>query len=126
MAMPGGVRFFVFFFAIFAASEANAQSQPIDAQAKALELITKTADSICSIVKQAGSSESLTVKGEVKAQLNGLIKKLADLGISGAADFNSDQYEGVIRTDLATAIKNNAECKFNVFDKLQAKMIKSG
>jgi hypothetical protein len=125
MAMLGGVRFFVFFFAIFAASEASAQSQSMDAQAKALDLITKAADSVCSTVKQAGSSESLNVKGEVKAQLNGLIKQLADLGINGAADFNSDQYEGVIRTDLATAVLNNAQCKFNVFDKLQAKMIKS-
>jgi hypothetical protein len=125
MVMLGGVRIFGFVFAIFAASEASAQSQSIDVQAKALDLITKTADSVCNIVKQAGSSESLNVKGEVKAQLNGLIKKLADLGINGAADFNSDQYEGVIRTDLATAIQNNAQCKFNVFDKLQAKMIKS-
>jgi hypothetical protein len=126
MTMLGGVRFFVFFVAISAASEANAQSQSIDVQAKALDLITKTADSVCGIVQHHGNSESLNVKGEVKAQLSGLIKQLADLGISGAADFNSDQYEGVIRTDLATAIRNSAECKLNVFDKLQAKMIKSG
>jgi hypothetical protein len=123
--MLGGVRIFGFVFAIFAASEASAESQSIDVQAKALDLITKTADGVCSTVKQAGTSESLDVKGEVKAQLNGLIKQLADLGISGAADFKSDQYENVIRTDLATAIQNNAQCKFNVFDKLQAKMIKS-
>ncbi|QQO35331.1 hypothetical protein JJC00_06510 [Bradyrhizobium diazoefficiens] len=124
--MPGGVYFLVFFFAIFAASQANAQSQSIDAQAKALDLITKTADSVCGIVKTAGNSESMKVKGEVKAQLSGLIRQLADLGISGDADFNSDKYEGFIRTDLATAIQNSAQCKFNVFDKLQAKMIKSG
>jgi len=123
--MLGGGRFFVFCFAIFAASEAEAQSQTIDAQAKALDLITKTADSVCSIVTLAGNSQSLKVKGEVKAQLSGLIKQLADLGISGDADFNSDKYEGFIRADLATAIQNNAQCKFNVFDKLQAKMIKS-
>lgn len=122
--MPGGIRIFGFVFAIFAASEASAQPQAIDVQAKALDLITKTADSVCSIVTQHGSSESVNVKGEVKAQLDGLIKKLADLGINGAADWKSDQYEGVIRTDLASAIQNNAQCKFNVFDKLQAKMIK--
>ncbi|WP_159109435.1 hypothetical protein [Bradyrhizobium sp. USDA 3458] len=54
-----------------------------------------------------------------------MIKQLADLGISAAADFNSDQHVNVIRTDLAAAIKDNAQCKFNVFDKLQARMIKS-
>ena len=123
--MSGVARLFAFCFAIVAASEAQAQSQTIDAQAKALDLITKTADSVCSIVTLAGNSQNLKVKGEVKAQLNGLIKQLADLGISGDADFNSDKYEGLIRTDLAAAIQNNAQCKFNVFDKLQAKMIKS-
>ncbi|HEV2156284.1 hypothetical protein [Bradyrhizobium sp.] len=123
--MLGGARFFVLCFAILAASKAEAQPQSLDAQAKALDLITKTADSVCSIVTLAGNSQSLKIKGEVKAQLNGLIRQLADLGISGDADFNSDKYEGLIRTDLATAIQNNAQCKFNVFDKLQAKMIKS-
>ncbi|QOZ33255.1 hypothetical protein XH92_17550 [Bradyrhizobium sp. CCBAU 53421] len=123
--MLSGIRIVGSIFAIFSASEASAQSQAIDAQAKALDLITNAADRICSIVNQAGSSESLNVKGEVKAQLSGLIRQLAELGINGAADFNSDQYVGVIRTDLATAIKDNAQCKFNVFDKLQAKMIKS-
>ncbi|MGY4226391.1 hypothetical protein ACVMIH_003752 [Bradyrhizobium sp. USDA 4503] len=123
--MLSGVRIVGFVFAIFFASDASAQSQSIDAQAKALDLITKTADSVCSIVEHHGNSESLNVKGEVKAQLSGLIRQLADLGISGAADFNSDQYVNVIRTDLAVAIKDNAQCKFNVFDKLQAKMIKS-
>jgi hypothetical protein len=103
---------------------ALAQPEPIDAQAKALALITDAADRLCSIVKQAGSSQSLKVQGDVKAQLNGLIRQLVDAGISGAADFNADQYEGVIHADLAAAIEHNADCKLKVFDTLQAKMIK--
>jgi hypothetical protein len=95
-----------------------------DAQATALSLITKTADGICNTVRDAGSSQSVKVKGDVKAQLNGLIKQLADLGISGAADFAADQYEGLLHADLATAMAKNAECKFNVFNKLQERMIK--
>lgn len=102
----------------------SAYSQSLDAQTKALALITKTADEICSIVNHAGSSQSLKVKGDVRAQLNGLIRQLADLGISGAADFTADQYEGVIQADLASSIQRNSECKLKVFDKLSDKMIK--
>jgi hypothetical protein len=99
-------------------------AQSPEAQAKALDAITKTADGICSIVSHAGSSQSLKVKGDVKAQLTGLIKRLADLGISGAAEFTEDEYENVIQADLAATIQRNAECKLKVFDKLQEKMIK--
>jgi hypothetical protein len=107
-----------------AAVSTGIYAQSLEAQAKALDLITKTADNICSIVTQAGSSQSLKVQGDVKAQLSGLIRQLADLGISGAADFTTDQYEGVIHADLATALQHNAECKLKIFDTLQAKMIK--
>jgi hypothetical protein len=102
----------------------SAYSQSLEAQAQALGLITNAADKLCGIVGHAGSSQSLKVVGDVKAQLNGLIKQLADLGISGAADFTADQYQEVIRADLATTIQRNAECKLRVFDKLQEKMIK--
>lgn len=111
-------------FVFAAAVTTGAYSQSLDAQTNALGLITKTADGICNIVNQAGSSQSLKVKGDVKAQLTGLIRQLADLGISGAADFTADQYEGVIQADLAATIRSNAECKLKVFDKLVEKMIK--
>jgi hypothetical protein len=102
----------------------RAHPQSLDAQGRALDLITSTADRICSIVKLAGNSQSLKVKGDVKAQLSGLIKTLADVGISGAADFSTDEYEGLLQGDLATAVAHNEECKLKVFDKLQEKMIK--
>jgi len=102
----------------------NARAQSLEAQTKALDLITTTADRICNIVRLAGTSQSLKVTGDVKAQLSGLIKQLADIGITGAADFSTDQYEGVLRADLAATVERNAECKFKIFDKLQEKMIK--
>jgi hypothetical protein len=99
-------------------------AQSLEAQAKALDFIATFADRMCTIVRLAGNSQSLKVTGDVKAQLSGLIKQLADIGISGAADFNTDQYEGFLRADLAAAVKSNAECKLQVFDKLVEKMIK--
>lgn len=103
---------------------AQAQSQSLEAQTQALGLITKTADEICSIVSHAGNYQGIKVKGEVKAQLSGLIKKMADVGVSGAADFTADQYENVIQSELSSTIQHNADCKLKVFDRLQEKMIK--
>jgi hypothetical protein len=102
----------------------NAHAQSLEAQAKALDLIATFADRMCNIVRLAGTSQNLKVTGDVKAQLSGLIKQLADIGISGAADFTTDQYEGFLRADLAAAVEHNAECKLKLFDKLQEKMIK--
>jgi hypothetical protein len=103
---------------------ASTYSQALEAQAQALSLITDIADEICGIISHAGNSQSLKVKGEVKAQLNGLIRQLADLGIAGAIDYSVDQYQEVIQSDLAATIQRNADCKLRVFDKLQEKMIK--
>ena len=115
-------RFVAVLIAMFATSQAYSQSLAV--QTQALALITKTADDICGIVKTAGNYQDLKVKGEVKAQLNGLIKQLADLGISGAADYDASQYEGFVQGDLAATFQRTAECKFKVFDKLQEKIIK--
>ena len=120
--MLGRARILAVSIAVFATSEVYSQS--LEVQTKALALITKTADEVCGIVKTAGSYQDLKIKGEVKAQLSGLIKQLADLGISGAADYNADQYEGFVRSDLSGTFQRTAECKFKVFDKLQEKMIK--
>jgi hypothetical protein len=42
------------------------------ANADVLAEITDTADRICGFVEQSGSSTSVEVKGDVKAELNGL------------------------------------------------------
>jgi hypothetical protein len=119
--MPSRVRHLAAVIAIFTTSEAFSQS--MDLRAQQLDLITKTADGICGIVKTAGNYQGVKVKGDVKAQLSGLFKQLADLGISGAADYDVNQYEGFIRTDLAGTFERTAECKFKVFDKLSDKIL---
>jgi hypothetical protein len=101
---------------------ANAES--LDAHVKALDSITKAVAEICTTISTAGNVQSLKVKGDVKAQLDGLIRHLANIGISGVADYSADEYQNVIQADLAATLKNNVECRLKVFDKLQEKMIK--
>jgi len=104
-------------FSVYAAA-------PLDAQ-QAMDLITNTADRICNVVSTKGDAESSEAKGEVKAALSGLAAKLADVGVSSSGSINSDQYQNVLRQDLASTLKNNAECKLKVFDTLQAKLLSS-
>jgi Domain of unknown function (DUF4189) len=95
----------------------------IDSQERALALITKTADKICNIVSSSGEAQSSTVRGNVKAQLSGLASKLADVGISGTGTITSDQYQNVLRKDLAATLHHNVECKRKVFETLQSKLL---
>jgi hypothetical protein len=76
------------------------------------------------VVRMEGKSESIKANGEIKAQLAGLAKQLADLGISGAGNYSSEQFQGVLREDLAGAVKQSSDCKLAVFNKLEEKMIK--
>jgi hypothetical protein len=94
-----------------------------DANAESLKAITDTADKICGVVAAAGESQSAKVTGDVKAQLSGLAKRLADLGITGTGTFETDSYAGVVRSDLPTALSSQMDCKLKVFDTLQSKLL---
>jgi hypothetical protein len=115
-ALVAGIAAIAFFDAADAAS--------LDAP-QALELITKTADSICNVVSTKGEAESSEVKGEVKAQLSGLAAKLADVGVSGSGAIKSDRYQNVLRQDLASTLHDNTSCRLKVFDALQTKLLSS-
>jgi len=90
---------------------------------RALELIANTADRICNVVNTYGDTNSLNAKGNVKAQLNGLAAKLADVGIEGSASLENEQYQNVLRKDLANTLKDNAACKTNIFNVLSDKLL---
>jgi hypothetical protein len=92
-------------------------------QAQALDLITTTADKICNVVSTRGESQSSEAKGDIKVQLTGLASKLVDVGVSGAGAFKSEEYQNVLREQLAGTLANNASCKLQVFDSLQAKLL---
>jgi hypothetical protein len=109
-----------------AATPNIARAETLDAQQNALELITNTADKICNVVSTKGEANSSEVKGNVTAQLRGLASKLADVGVSGTGSITTEQYESVLRSDLAATLKDNAACKLKVFDTLQNKLLGSG
>lgn len=105
---------------------AGATQAHADQNSDALNAIADTADRICGTVAAAGSSQNTDVTGDVRAQLKGLAKYLADLGISGTGSINSDEYVGVLRSDLPSTLNSTRDCKLKVFDKLEQKLIIGG
>jgi hypothetical protein len=106
----------VVFAVMFSCSKYNAiAGPPADKVGQAMELIQQTANSICGSVPDTGSRNSLSVQGEAKAQLPTLLKKLADIGISGTGTYSEETYGGVLQEHLADELKDLRHCKETVF-----------
>lgn len=86
---------------------------------EALATIQKFANDICGEYWREGGQEKLMLSGELEARLNGLLRKLSDLGIEGSVTFDSKRYEGVLHEDLASEFRNIRECKLQVWRDLR-------
>jgi hypothetical protein len=104
-------------------SIANANS--LETQKQALDIIADFADRLCTTVPLTGSASNLELSGDAKAKLSELIKKIADLGIEGAAKYQASAWEGVLQQDLAGQLNTSRNCKFEVFKDLKDKLLAS-
>jgi hypothetical protein len=92
-------------------------------QRRAVNLIIRTADKICAPVPLESSSRKFELTGEGKAEIEGLLRQLVDLGIEGAATFQEEQHRGVLPQNLASVLINNTACRSEIFLELQKKLI---
>ena len=110
-------------FLLACSSSTPAAADDIERQARALKLIRDTAADICNTIQQDGSTKDLELSGTAKAKVDGALSKIADLGIEGSANFKSDQFKGVLHQELATAIRDNANCRLEVLKLLNEKLL---
>lgn len=89
-------------------------SDNLDKQKEAMDVIVRFADSICGYYQDQGSSKTLDVSGEINAGLKGLLKNLADIGITGTAAYKDNSFQGVLQKDLAELLKDQIKCKSKV------------
>jgi hypothetical protein len=92
----------------------------------ALSAIADTADRICGIVATQGEANGTKVTGDVHAELAGLAKRLASLGISGTGDIASSKYQGLLQQDLPNTLRELRACKLQVLERLQAALLPGG
>jgi hypothetical protein len=102
---------------------AAVSAQDLGAQAAALKVIRETAADICYTVEQQGQRTDTQLTGETKAKLNGAISRIIDLGVEGSAQLKNNEYRGVLQEELSSTLKNSADCRKDVFDKLIQKML---
>ena len=81
-------------------------TEPIDAandlaeKKEALDVIADFAVKVCKDIPLTGGEKEYELSGEASAELNGLIKKLVNLGLKGTAKYKKSIDEGVLRDDL--------------------------
>jgi hypothetical protein len=91
--------------------------------AQILKEITDTATGLCGEVAQSGHADTIKATGDVKAELSGLAKRLANLGVSGTGEINSTEYQGVVQQQLAATLQDVRNCKITIFNTLQQKLL---
>ncbi|MFZ2652677.1 MAG: hypothetical protein WA210_21460 [Burkholderiaceae bacterium] len=97
----------------------------LDANQKALDMIRDFATKLCDSVPPQGRLQDVDLSGKAKAELKGVVKRIADLGIEGAAKYRTSEYEGVLQADLAKLLANQSTCKLEVWRDLKDKLIPS-
>jgi hypothetical protein len=89
-------------------------------------MIANFAERLCNTVPTEGRDGRLELSGKAKAELNALIKKIANIGVEGAAKYQQSQYKGVLQKDLAAVLKENTNCKLQVLKELKETLLGPG
>lgn len=84
----------------------------------ALRQITETAAAICGEFEREGFKNSTEIEGKINAEVAGLLNKLVDVGVEGAAQLNSSEYAGLLQEDLESDRLDVRNCKKEIFSKL--------
>jgi len=102
------------------ATDGSAQTSNLETKEKALNIIEDFAERLCSIPLE-GKADKLNLSGNAKVEVSKLIKQLANLGINGAAKYQTSKWEGVLQKDLAGLLARKIDCKKEVWKDLKDK-----
>lgn len=89
----------------------------------ALTIVAEFAERICGKYSSEGSSSNKELSIEAKADLASVFKKLADLGLTGAAKYADSNYSNVRQEQLLDAIKSGQACRTKIWDDFRSSVI---
>ena len=102
---------------IWSVGISTSSAQQLNAQQ--IQIIKDTAASICNTVKEAkGQKSDIQIQGDVRAQLGGLVGKVADIGGSSKGAMTREEFEGLSRDATATALQGDRDCRERLFNKM--------
>jgi hypothetical protein len=118
-------RFMLFSCLVLLCIGGLANAGSLEAQQKGLDVILEFADRLCTTIPLTGGANTLELSGKAKAELSALLKKIANLGIEGAAKYQTLDWQGVLQHELAEQLNNSRHCKVEVFRALKDKLLAS-
>lgn len=108
-------------FIVTVISTERSMSEGFDQQQ--IKIINDTAVSICTTVSEAKGTKTVTqLQGEVRAEVGGVIGKLADVGATGKGSISNEEFEGLTQEATAEALKAALGCRERVFNKMFDKL----
>lgn len=112
----------LFCLALFLASH-SATAADLPRVRQALDTISEFADDFCRTPALEGGRKEVELSGSAKAELNALLKKVADLGVEGVARYQTDEYRGLLQKDLANVVRDASNCRLEVWRDLKDKLV---
>jgi hypothetical protein len=103
--------------------DTSVDAQNLEAQKQVLDMIADFAERICTTIPLKGGQKQLELTGNAKAELNELLKKIANLGIEGAAKYQTSEWQGLLQQDLAGQLTDSRNCKMGTSKELQGKLL---
>jgi hypothetical protein len=91
-----------------------AYGQDFGQKEKGLRLIEEASVLFCQAVPLEQTSSGSELNGQGKAELKGLVSKLAGLDIDASGHKSTNQSQGVMQKDLASAISDHNNCSVKV------------
>ncbi|MCP5002645.1 MAG: hypothetical protein GY941_01645 [Planctomycetes bacterium] len=111
---------FMSFFLSFS-FDGHSDAASLEEFSKALELIKEFAKEMCEEeIPLEGKTGSVELSGKAKAELDWLLKKLANIGIEGAGSYKETKYQGLLQEDLAKILKDSRDCKLEILNQLKS------
>ena len=101
----------------------NNLDKTLETQTKALGIIATFASELCGAIPLNGKYDNLELSGNAKADLSNVVKKVVDLGIEGAAKYQTGEYNGLLQADLIKSLKDSKDCKLQVWSDLKEKLL---
>ena len=92
-------------------------------QEKALHMIADFAERFCKDIPLEGYGKNIELTGKAKAELNGIINKLVNIGVEGAAKYQDQKYKGVLQKDLVNALKDSTNCRLIIWNDLKDRLL---
>ena len=90
-------------------------AEPNNLQAAATSLFVETAETLCGSVPIAGSNTVIRGEAGATTALTGLLKRLAEIGLSIGGSIEQKTYVGVTQEQLSKVLHDDSNCKYNTF-----------